>query len=647
MAALSTMVGSCSIAPFLSPSAPNDFSALMKTLQTVLSSLAHQSTGKWVLLASFVGLGAGIGAIAFQLLGQQVVRYTLTEFAGYVPAEAAGEHAIFPHPETVFSPWLVVLVMVLGGIASGVVVYTLAPEAEGHGTDAAIDAFHNKRGVIRGRIPVIKTIASAITLGTGGSGGREGPIAQIGAGFGAWLGARLNLSARDRRIMLAAGMGAGVGAIFRAPLAGAVFAAEILYSDADLEADVIVPAATASIVAYSVYTQSLPAETRFMPLFGDLNHTFQSPAELLPYGILAAVLVIAGMAFVKLFYGVHKIFARLPLLPHFRPALGAGLAGLIGIGLYKLLGSNPQLLSVLGTGYGSLQDSLSNAGNVGLGILVLVVVAKAVTTSLTISSGGSGGVFGPSMVMGGCLGAAVGLGLQSLWPALVPQPEAFAVVGMAGFFAGIARAPISTIIMVRAMTGDFALLVPTMLVTTITFVVGHRWRLYAKQVPTRMDSAAHRGDFIYDVLEGLRVRDVFKPLGDMVLIHESTNLDEIVHRLARNHQHYFPVVDDNKAMVGIFTDDDVRSYLYNDEIWKLALASDVMISEYVYVSPDDDLNTALRRFTSLNLDELPVIDPDDSGRLLGMLRRKETIAAYNQRLMEHKQESAEELSTRF
>ena len=612
----------------------------MKTLQTVFSSLAYQSTGKWVLLASIVGLGAGLGAIAFHLLGQVVVRYTLTEFAGYVPAEAVGEHGVFSHPAVSFSPWLVVVVMTLGGLASGVFVYTLAPEAEGHGTDAAIDAFHNKRGEIRGRIPIIKTIASAITLGTGGSGGREGPIAQIGAGFGAWLGARLNLSARDRRIMLAAGMGAGVGAIFRAPLAGAVFAAEILYSDADLEADVIVPAA--SIVAYSVYTQSLPADTRFLPLFGaDLSHTFQSPMELLLYGILAVVLVIAGMGFVKLFYGVHRVFSRLPILPHFRPAIGAGLAGLIGIGLYHLFGGNSQLLSVLGTGYGSLQDSLSNAGNVGIGILVVVAVVKALTTSLTISSGGSGGVFGPSMVIGGCLGAAVGLGLQSLWPNLAPEPEAFAVVGMAGFFAGIARAPISTIIMVRAMTGDFALLVPTMLVTTITFVVGHRWRLYEKQVPTRMDSAAHRGDFIYDVLEGLRVRDVYKPIGEMMLIHESTNLDSIVHRLARNNQHYFPVIDDDDTMVGIFTDDDVRSYLYNDEIWKLALASDVMISDYVYVLPDDDLNTALRRFTSLNLDELPVIDPSEPGRLLGMLRRKETIAAYNRRLIEHKQESTD------
>jgi CIC family chloride channel protein len=276
-------------------------------------------------------------------------------------------------------------------------------------------------------------------------------------------------------------------------------------------------------------------------------------------------------------------------------------------------------------------------------LMLTIALVKMATTSLSIGSGGSAGVFGPSMVIGGCLGASVGLVFQGMWPDSVIEPEAFAVVGMAGFFAGVARAPISTIIMVRALTGDFGLLVPTMLVSTLTFVACSRWKLYPMQVPTRMDSKAHRGDFIIDVLEGLKVRDVYRRDRQITMIPEAMTLDEIVHHLAENHQHYFPVVDCDNRMVGIFTDDDVRSYLYNDSIWTLALAGDVMISNFVSISPDDDLNTALKRFTSLNLDELPVIDPNnDAGTLLGMLRRKETIAAYNQRLMEHKQAAAEE-----
>ncbi len=615
----------------------------MKTIRRILSSLDLHSYSKWIVLAFIVGIVAGLGAIAFDVLGQMVTRFSLIQFAGYKPPEAVGEYSYFEAAATAFSPWMLIIVMALGGLVSGTLVYTFAPEAEGHGTDSAIDAFHNKRGVIRFRVPIVKTLASAITLGTGGSGGREGPIAQIGAGFGSWLGTKLKLAPRDRRIMLAAGMGAGVGAIFRAPLAGALFAGEILYSDADLEADVIVPAATSSVVAYSVFTQSLPAGTRYMPLFGtQLNHKFTSPLDLFPYVALAVVLTMAGIAYVKVFYGTRDLFYKLPIMRQLRPAIGAALAGLLGLGLLSSMDGDRRTLAVLGTGYGTLQLALTAASDLGIPLLLIIACGKILTTSLTISSGGSGGVFGPSMVIGGALGAAVGLAFQPFWPSTAIEPGAFAVVGMAGFFAGVARAPISTIIMVRAMTGDYGLLVPTMLVCTLTFVGCRRWKLYEKQVPTRMDSMAHRGDFIIDVLEGLRVSDVYEPNRKITLIPESMTLDEIVHRLAKSHQRYFPVVNSQQKMIGIFTDNDVRSYLYDDTLWHLAIAADIMVGNFVSVAPQDDLNTALKRFTALNLEELPIISPEEKGHLLGLLRRKEVIAAYNQRIMQHKEAVQEE-----
>ena len=215
---------------------------LLKRLGERLNELEWKVHGKWVLLSALVGIVAGLGAILFQFLTQLVMHVCLERVAGYYAKQPAGEHAIFEYVAKEPNLWLLVAVAAAGGLVSGLIVYTFAPEAEGHGTDAAIDAFHNKRGAVRARIPVVKTIASAITIGTGGSGGREGPIAQIGAGFGSLLAVLLKVSARDRRILLAAGMGAGVGAIFRAPLAGALFAAEILYSDSEFEADVIVPA---------------------------------------------------------------------------------------------------------------------------------------------------------------------------------------------------------------------------------------------------------------------------------------------------------------------------------------------------------------------------------------------------------------------
>ncbi|TWU66229.1 MULTISPECIES: chloride channel protein [Crateriforma] len=617
----------------------------MRGFRELLKRFELHALGKWILLSLLVGIVAGLGAIIFDFLGQAVVRFSLAQFAGYSPPEAAGEHARFHHETEAVVPWMIVVVMGVGGLISGWLVYTFAPEAEGHGTDAAIDSFHNKRGRIRTRIPFVKTIASAITLGTGGSGGREGPIAQIGAGFGSWLATRLHLSDRERRIMLAAGMGAGVGAIFRAPLAGAVFAGEILYSDADMEADAVVPAASASIIAYSVYVQSLPRETRFVPLFGGgLDHVSSSPMELIAYAALALVLVLVGALYVTFFYRTHDLFKRVPIIPHLRPAIGAVLAGVLGIALLPLFGNDTRILGVLGTGYGTLQIALTAAQDLGVAFLVTVALVKIVTTALTIGSGGSGGVFGPSMVIGGCTGGAVGLVMHRWFPDVVTEPEAFAVVGMAGFFSGIARAPISTIIMVRALTGDYGLLLPTMLVTTLTFVISHRFRLYQKQAATRMDSMAHRGDFIVDVLEGLKVGDVYQPNRDITLIPEGMTVDDIVHRLAYCHQHYFPVVDDQGKMVGIFSDDDVRAYLYDQTLWKLAVARDVMVDQFISVSPDDDLNTAVRRFTSHNIDELPVLDPQRPGTFLGMLRRKESIAAYNRRLMELKNASAEDAS---
>ncbi|MCA8994613.1 MAG: chloride channel protein [Planctomycetaceae bacterium] len=641
-----------------------------------------------------VGVIAGLGGIVFQLAGHVVVEYTSVAIAGYSPPEAKGEAAeeeqdelvlspleasnegataepddldvsppeaetdattVEAHDTPVFSPWLLIAVMTGGGLISGALVYTFAPEAEGHGTDAAIDAFHNKRGIINWRVPIVKTLASAITLGTCGSGGREGPIAQIGASFGSYLGSVLNLSARDRRILLAAGMGAGVGAVFRAPLAGALFAAEILYSDSEFEAEVFVPAATASIIGYSVFRLWLPESIRHEPLFGFPSTPFLtgSPLELIPYAVLAVILVAVGAFYIKTFYGVHKLFEKVPTPKMFRPAIGAALAGLIGIGLYYGFAEDRQLLAVLSTGYGVLQKAVTSPGSIAVGpdgspllaqcilILFTVSLVKIITTSLTISSGGSGGVFGPSMVIGGCVGGAVGLFFNHFFPHIVPRPEAFAIVGMAGFFSGCAHAPFSTIIMVSEMTGGYGLLLPTMWVSTITFVLGRPWKLYIKQVRNRLESPAHRGDFLVDVLEGMRVADVYDKSVNYKLIPESTSLEDIVHILAETKQHYFPVVDTQNHVIGIFSADDVRSYLYDPTLWKLANARDVMNGRIVAVTPEDDLNTAIRCFTAIAIDELPVVDATDRGVLLGTLRHKETIAAYNRRLMEFKKAAAD------
>lgn len=239
------------------------------------------------------------------------------------------------------------------------------------------------------------------------------------------------------------------------------------------------------------------------------------------------------------------------------------------------------------------------------------------------------------MVIGGCLGSVVGRGLDWLMPDLV-DPGAFAVVGMAGFFASCARAPVSTILMVAEITGGYALLLPTIWVCFLSMLLNRRHSLYIKQVPTRLDSPAHRGDYLVDLLQGMLVADVFDSQRRVMTIHEGRSLDEIVHLLAETTQRYFPVVDHEGNLEGIFSSEDLRAYLFDDVLWKLANARDVMKWPVVTVQQDDDLNTALRLFTGMNVDEIPVVDSKNPKRLLGMLRRKDLTSAYNQKLIDVK-----------
>lgn len=597
--------------------------------------------GKWFAIAFVIGIASGVAAIAFHFLIDAVQHFTLGSFAGIDLEGVAREHSFFSPAEGESHLWLILPILGIGGLCTGLLVYILAPDAEGHGTDGAIKAYHQKRGIIPLKVPLVKTIASAITLGTGGSAGVEGPIAQIGAGFGSYLAQRLKLSARDRRIMLAMGMGAGVGAIFRAPLAGAIFAGEIMYRDPDIESEVIIPAAVASTIGYAVFQLSLPPELRFTPLFGEhIRHGFGRLSELVPYTLLAVVLVGASALYVNAFHLAEKLFKKLPLVPHVKPMLGALLTGLTVIGVASLLREH-HVFACLGSGYGLLQQAMENVESLSLRVLIVVALAKMLTTALTIGSGGSGGVFGPSMVIGGTLGVAVGKLFHEYMPAIVAEPGAYAIVGMAGFFAGCANAPFSTILMVSEITGHYQLLVPTVWVAAISYILCRPWSLYSSQVGSRIDSPAHKGDFTIDLLQGIRVREAFKRRSP-ITFSENTTLDEIVHSFSKTSQRYFPVVGQDDKLVGIFSTDDVRLSLYDELLQKVAIASDIMVERVVTLRLDDDLNLALSRFTELNVDELPVVDDDDPNRIVGVLRRKEAIAAYTRRRLELQRETEKE-----
>ncbi len=583
-------------------------------------------------LAAVVGVGAGVAAVLFEYLSGLVVWLVLERGVGYWPSGPDGE---LRHFGTIVPGeiWVLGLLLApaLGGFISSALCRWLAPEASGHGTDAVIDAYHNREGVIRGRVPIVKAFATAISLGTGGSGGREGPIAQIGAGLGATLGRYLHLRPRQRRILLAAGMGAGVGSIFRAPLAGALFSAEILYRDAELESEAVIPSFISSAVAYCVLCGWMGD---FGRLFGQTSgFVFNDPTELFSYTLLALVLVPMVLAYSKVFYGAERLFAAIPGPRPLVAALGGLLTGGIAIVVWKLT-ADDDALAILSYGYGIIQHALDGSivGWDGVRLLVLVAVFKIVSTSMTISSGGSGGVFGPSMVIGGGLGGAVGLACHQLgW---VSNPGCFVIVGMSGFFAGAANTPISTIIMVSEMTGSYELLLPAMWVCGITFILTSGKSIYTSQVNNRGSSLAHRGEYQVALLEKMRVADVFEREQFHRVVAPETPLAEVVKIIADCEDDYFPVVDTEQRFVGIFSAHDVRAYTYDDSIHRLAIAADLMTTSPIVLTPDDDLHTALEKFNIKKLDELPVVDNDDPSRLLGILRRRAIGRAYSQKLGE-------------
>jgi len=584
---------------------------MVKNIKNKVPDIAR--AGRWLFYFILIGLIAGCGAIVFHYLCGLGMHYFLDMMAGYRPGSPAGEHLILPHTDTAFNRWILLILPALGGIVSGWLVYTFAPEAEGHGTDAAIDAYHHKGGLIRSRIPIIKTIASTITLTTGGSGGREGPIAQIGAGFGSFLATRFKLSERERRIMMAAGIGAGVGSIFRAPLAGALFAAEVLYRDPDFESEVIIPAGISSVVAYCLFCLVFG----WGSLFDSPGFKFQNPLELGPYIVLAGVLVLTGVLYVKVFYGVIDVFKKLRVPNHIKPAIGGLFTGVIGFFL-------PYTLAF---GYGLAQDAIFN--KVSIAVLISLAIGKIFTTAFSIGSGGSGGVFGPSVVIGGAMGGAVGKLFHMLIPGIVTQPGSFVIVGMAGFFTAVSNTPISTIIFVSEMTNSYHLLLPSLLVCSLCYLLARKWTIFENQVKSRVDSPAHAGEFMMDILQTIQVKELDHLVKDVRCVNEKILFNDFKHIFQTTKQHYFPVMNSKGGLSGVFSSTDFRAVLFDSHLEKLVAMKDIMTTNLITTSPEEDLNTVLHKLTLKNIDALPVVQEDDPKTYLGMIYRRDIISYYN------------------
>lgn len=447
--------------------------------------MVKEKTRRLLFDAVLLGVVGAFSAQLFMFLLKKSQYLFLYLLAGYQAPGLPDEGGVLQQVIGPHGLWLIPLAIVLGGLISGILVYSLAPEAEGHGTDTVVKSFHRGAGFIRGRVPFLKMVASAITIGSGGSAGREGPTALISSGIGSLYANLGHRSDEERRLLVLIGMAAGLSAIFRSPIGTALFAVEVLYLGIEFEAAALLYTMLAAVVAYAVNG-----------LFVGWKPLFDVPELPVPdfsaYGWFVVLGVISGIIATLLpvvFYGLRDLFRKLPFPPHFKPAVGG-----LGVGIMALF-----LPQVLGGGYGWLQEAID--GRLVSGLLLILIFAKMLAMSLTVSSGGSGGVFAPSLFVGGMLGGFLAQVFHL-------HPAAYVVVGMVAVFGGAARVPFAALIMVTEMTNGYNLLGPAALAVLISYVLQNRLSsrfkyksLYEAQVPTRSDSPAHHVEHIRIALD--------------------------------------------------------------------------------------------------------------------------------------------------
>ncbi|MFO0751402.1 MAG: chloride channel protein [Myxococcota bacterium] len=601
-----------------------------RSLPALLGDLAPldlRLVGRTLLQTALVGLAAGFLGAGFFWALETVTRALLENLAGYEPLRASGEAGALGANETTtaFQPWLLVFLPAVGGLLCGLV-GRVVPEVRGGGADGIIETYHHHGGLIRRRVLWAKPLASLFTLGSGGAGGREGPTMMIGGAIGSYVGRLLRLGSRERRILLVAGIGAGIAAVFRTPLGAALLAVEVLYRD-DFESDALVPAILASVIAYSVV----------ISLFGEsvlLAHAPRYPftPSHLPFYLLLALLMAAlGHISLSVFSGVKRVMQRLPGPEWVRPAWGGLILGVIVTPLIVLTGNlmhRPgQGLGLLGGGYGAVQAAITGTpldlpvGWLGAGLLFLLAFGKLLAAAVTIGSGGSAGDFAPSLAIGALFGGAFGHAMQILVDPSI-DPGAFALVGMGAFYGGIAHVPLAALVLVCELAGSYDLLVPLMLALGVTLVGMRRRTLYGAQVGSQRESAFHREEPLVNAFEGTKVVDVMAVVPRFASFALATGAAEM---LAANAEHgwqdTFPVVGADGALVGLVKADALRGLVAA----ATTPAADIM-QRPVVARPNDTLRTASERLIRHGLRELPVVDGD--GRIIGFLDEDQVTRTY-------------------
>lgn len=571
-----------------------------------------------VLVAVACGIGGAFAAIVFRIL----IRLSTGAFfggpAGVQGVFAEGWIADAHDPLAVARnlPWYVmVAIPALGGLIVGPLIQLFAKEAKGHGVPEVMEAVALRGGVIRARVVAVKTLASALTIGSGGSVGREGPIVQIASAVGSSIGQAFNLPPRQLRTIVGCGAAAGIAATFNAPIAGALFAVEIIVGD-------FAVAQFSPIVISSVVATVL---SRFFlgdhPAFVVPKYELTAPFELVPYVVVGVLAGLVGVSFLKFLYAAEDGFDRLPIPTALKGMVGGAVVGTIAI----------WFPNVLGVGYSTITDALS--GSLAPTLLGMLLIAKLLATSITIGGGGSGGVFAPSLFLGAMMGGFLGSFIHPWFPDATATSGAYALVSMGAVVAATTHAPITAIIMIFEMTQTITIIPPLMaacVVSTLVSTFLSRESIYTMKLMRRGFDL--RGEQDPSVLKSLRVRDVMDRDADT--IRASANFREVLHLVVQSRHVEFFVVDANDQLLGAIALSELRRLIFEQEtLQHVIVAGDLVISNRPTVTEDDDLDTVMQILGNADLEEIAVVDAERPRKLVGTVTSQHVIDSYNAEVM--------------
>lgn len=557
-----------------------------------------------VFMAAAVGILGGYGAVGFRWL------------IGFFQSLFFAHNGSGVLDVILRLPWYAKLVPpIIGGAVVGPLIYFFAREAKGHGVPEVMEAVALKGGVIRKRVAAVKTLASAITIGSGGSAGQEGPIVQIGSGIGSAFGRAVGISADRLRTLVACGAAAGIAATFNAPIAGAMFALEIILGDFGIAA--FTPIVVSSVLATVISRFHLGA----FPAFIVPQYSMASIWEIFTYSLFGIIMGVAGVAFTMTLYKVEDLFDSVRIPEYTKAAFGGAMVGCIGVFLPY----------IYGVGYDTI--SLALLGQLPWFLLFSLAVIKILATSVTIGSGGSGGIFAPSLFIGAMAGGAFGYLMQTFLPQVTGAPGAYSLVGMGAMVSATTHGPITAILMLFEMTGDYKMILPLMLSCIISTVVASQLKrdsIYTMKLARRgVDIRAGKDA---NIMRALLVKDAMTE--EVVTVPANMPLKKLVKFTLASKHSSFPLVDDHGLLEGIVTFQDFKDVVFEEGLGDLVVAKELSPQDVITITRNENLDSALRKIGVKNIEQIPVVDEYNPRKIIGILSRRDIFAAYNKALID-------------